>query len=200
MGFSKELCQYAIKNNALLEGGVTEAAQQVVFKAVNAYLKKRIEGIGGWKGTFELAIGEADDTYFAPAAWPESQDGRYRAMYKLTETGDQNSFWLSSALGVNGVKLCLQFWCHGALGGRAKSEIGRKLLTLANTAAVKEAGMAQGGEENVLSLPFVLNAETLAAEYPTVDKALAPLDAALDRLLKVHPLIDAAVQELTAKK
>jgi hypothetical protein len=33
-----------------------------------------------------------------------------------------------------------------------------------------------------------------------MDKTLAPLDAALDKLLKVHPLLDAAVKELTAKK
>ena len=46
----------------------------------------------------------------------------------------------------------------------------------------------------------MLNAEVLAAEYPTVDKALAPLDAALDKLMKVHSVIDAAVQELAAKK
>jgi len=46
----------------------------------------------------------------------------------------------------------------------------------------------------------VFDAEVLAGEYPTVDKALAPLDAAIDKLLKAHPLLDAAVQELTAKK
>jgi hypothetical protein len=33
-----------------------------------------------------------------------------------------------------------------------------------------------------------------------VDKALAPLDAALDKLLKVHSVLDDAVRELTAKK
>ena len=52
------------------------------------------------------------------------------------------------------------------------------------------------GDENVLNLPFVFDAEVLAAEYPAVDKTLAPLDAALDKLLKVHPQLDAAVREL----
>ena len=42
--------------------------------------------------------------------------------------------------------------------------------------------------------PF--RAETLAAEYPAVDKTLAPFEAALDKLLKVHPQLDAAVREL----
>ena len=48
----------------------------------------------------------------------------------------------------------------------------------------------------MLYLPFVFDAETLAAEYPAVDKTLAQLDAALDKLLKVHPQFDAAVREL----
>ena len=56
------------------------------------------------------------------------------------------------------------------------------------------------GEENAINLPFVLDAEVLAAEYPTVDKALAPLDAVIDTLLKAHPVLDAAIRELTAKK
>jgi len=173
MSFSKELCQYAIKNSALLEGGVSEAIQQTVFKAMNAHLEKRIKGLGGWKGRYELATGEADETLFAPVTWPESQDGRYRACFKLEAINcEKNYFWLSCALGVNSAKMCLQFWVHGGLGGRAKSEIGRKLLTLANAAAVKEAGFVQGSDENVLNMPFVLNAEVLAAEYPTVDKAL----------------------------
>jgi hypothetical protein len=33
-----------------------------------------------------------------------------------------------------------------------------------------------------------------------VGKALAPLDAALDKLMKVHLQLDTAVGELTAKK
>ena len=49
---------------------------------------------------------------------------------------------------------------------------------------------------DTLNLPFVFDAETLAAEYPTVDKTLAPFEAALDKLLKVHPQLDAAVREL----
>jgi len=56
------------------------------------------------------------------------------------------------------------------------------------------------GEENAINLPFVLDAEVLAAEYPTVDKALAPLDAVIDTLLKAHTVLDAAIRELTAKK
>jgi len=48
----------------------------------------------------------------------------------------------------------------------------------------------------MLYLPFTVDAETLASEYPSVDKTLAPLDAALDKLLKVHPQFDAAVREL----
>jgi len=107
---------------------------------------------------------------------------------------------LSNTLGVNGVKMCLQFWVHGGLGGRSKGEVGRKLLTVANSADIKAAGFVQGAEENTLNLPFVFDPEVLAAEYPTVDKTLALLDAALDRLLKAHPVLDAAVQELTAKK
>jgi len=102
-------------------------------------------------------------------------------------------------LGINGTKLCLQFWVHGGLGGKTKPEIGRKLLGLANTPAVKEAGLIQA-EETILQMPFVLDAEVLTKEYPTIDKTLAPLDAALDKLLKVHPVLDAAVKEMVEKK
>ena len=84
---------------------------------------------------------------------------------------------------------------HGGLGGRSKGEIERKLLGLANTEAVKEAEIIRD-DDHTLYLPFTLDAETLASEYPTVDKTLAPLDAALDKLLKVHPQFDAAVREL----
>ena len=195
MNFSKELCQFVIRNNAALEGGVFDAIEKPLFRAMNARLEKRLKATGGWKGTYELVSGEADETFFAPAAWPEDQGGRYRACYKLVESGDQNSHWLSCALGVNGVKLCLQFWVHGGLGGRNKAEIGRKLIGIAATAAVKEAGITQG-DENTLNLPFVFDAEVLASEYPTVDKTLAPFEAALDKLLKVHPQLDAAVREL----
>ena len=184
----------------MIEKGLIEAVQTTVFTAMNAHLEKRLKGIGGWKGRYHLASGETDETLFAPVTWPESQDGRYRTCYKLTEAGDQNHYWLSNTLGVNGVKMCLQFWVHGGLGGRSKGEVGRKLLTVASAADIKAAGFVQGAEENTLNLPFVFDAEVLAGEYPTVDKALAPLDAAIDKLLKAHPLLDAAVQELTAKK
>ena len=109
--FPKELCQQVIRNSELLEGGVIEEIQKIFFKVMNVRLENRLKAIGGWKGQYELVSGEADETLFAPAAWPESQDGRYRACYKLTalET-DDNTYWLSSALGVNGVKLCLRFW------------------------------------------------------------------------------------------
>ena len=63
----------------------------------------------------------------------------------------------------------------------------------------KEAGTLQGGGENTINVPFVLDAETIAVEYPALDKALAPLDAAIDKLLKAHPALDAAVRELTSK-
>ena len=55
-------------------------------------------------------------------------------------------------------------------------------------------------EDGTIYMPFVLDPEVLAAEYPTVDKALAPMDAALDKLLKVHPQFDAAVKELAEKR
>ena len=109
--------------------------------------------------------------------------------------GDKNNLWLSCALGANGVKMCLRLWVHGGLGGRSKGEIERKLLGIAQGAAVKEAGILRD-DDYTLYLPFVFDAETLAAEYPAVDKVLAPLDAVLDNLLKVHPQLDAAVREL----
>ena len=89
-------------------------------------------------------------------------------------------------------------WLHGGLGGRTKGEIERKLVTISNVPAVRDAGMVRD-KDNTTYLPFSFDAETLATEYPTVDKTLAPLDAALDKLLKVHELFDAAVKDLAKK-
>ena len=77
--FPKELCQFVIRNNAALEGGVFDVIAENLFKAMNARIEKRLKAAGGWKGTYEFISGDADETQFAPSAWPESQDGRYRA-------------------------------------------------------------------------------------------------------------------------
>ncbi|MDL2210290.1 hypothetical protein LJC26_05755 [Desulfovibrio sp. OttesenSCG-928-O18] len=200
MNFSKELCQFVIRNAVSLDGGVVDAVQVAVFKAINARVEKRFKALGGWKGKYELLTGEADVTLFAPAAWPEDKNGRLRAGYELTEVrSDKNNYWLSSVLGVNGVKMCFRFWVHGGLGGHTKGEIERKLVTLSNSTAVKEAGMSRD-EDNTIYLPFSFDSETLAAEYPIVDKTLVPLEAALDKLLSVNELFDAVVRELASKK
>ena len=195
MNFSKEQSLFVIKNSAALEGGVYDHIEKPLFRAINTRLEKRLGALGGWKGVYKLVSGETDETYFAPVVWPESQDGRFRACYKLNETGDQNNYWLSCALGVQGVKLCFRLWVHGGLGGRTKGEVERKLLTVSQAAAVREAGVLRS-EDATLYLPFSFDAEVMAAEYPAVDKTIAPLDAALEKLLQVHPHFDAAVREL----
>jgi len=83
MNFSKELCQFAIRNTAFLEGGVFEAIEKPLFRAVNTRLESRLKALGGWKGTYQLVSGETDTTIFAPAAWPEDKAGAMRACYKL---------------------------------------------------------------------------------------------------------------------
>lgn len=201
MNPSKEICQFIIKNTGALEsGGALETVEKAVFAAVNARMEKHLRTLGGWKGRYELISAAEDETAFAPAAWPEDKDGKYRACYKLTALAtDENTYWLSSLLGTNGGRLCIRLWVHGGLGGRGKGEIERKLVTVGTTAAIKDAGVILD-EDKSLYLPFAFSGEVLAAEYPTVDKALAPLDTALDKLLKAHPLIDAAVKELAAKR
>ena len=70
-----------------------------------------LKALGGWKGTYQLVSRETDATIFAPSAWPEDKAGVMRACYKLgTIGGDKNNLWLSCALGVNGVKMCLRLW------------------------------------------------------------------------------------------
>ena len=200
MNFSKESVQFTIRNLALIEGGIVEDIQGAVFKAINARLEKKIKALGGWKGKFELITGGTDaETIFAPVTWPESQDGRWRACYKLSALSeDENVYWLASALGVNDCRLCLRFWVHGGLGGRSKGDVERRLTVAAH--AVKDSGIIQDQEDKTLYLPFLFDTETLAAEYPVVDKSLTPLDAALDKLLQVHPEFDKAVKDLTTKR
>ena len=200
MNFTKEQCLFAIRNTAFLERGILESIDIPIFRAINVRLEERIKALGGWKGKYEFLTGRSNETAFARAEWPENQDGCYRACYKLDVIDDaKNCFWLSCALGANGVKACLRFWVHDDLGGRTRGEVERKMLGIAQAAAVKEAGIIRDAD-NTLFLPFVFDAEVLAAEFPTVDKPLAPLDAALDKFLKVHPQLDVAVKELAAKR
>lgn len=166
MTIAKETCQFIIRNTTSLEAGAIEAVEKAAFTATNARLANRLKTLGGWKGRYDLFSGAADETAFAPAAWPEDKDGKYRACYKLTALAtDKNNYWLSSLLGVNGGKLCLRLWVHGGLGGRSKGDIERKLVTVGTTPAVKEAEIILD-EDKSLYLPFALDAETLAAEYP----------------------------------
>ncbi len=133
MEFSKETYTFIIKNAAMLDGGAVEAVQKAVFTAINARIANRFKALGGWKGTYGLVSEEDGETRFAPAAWPEDKNGKYRAYYEMTEVSSEtNIYWLSSALGVNGVKMCFRFWVHGGLGGHGKGEIERKLVTLSN--------------------------------------------------------------------
>jgi len=59
-----------------------------------------------------------------------------------------------------------------------------------------EADHFQRFQWSTLYVPFKFDAEVMATEYPAVDKTLAPLDVALEKLLQVHPQFDAAVREL----
>jgi len=45
--------------------------------------------------------------------------------------------------------------------------------------------------------PFVLDAEVLASEFPDFEKALEPLDRALETLFSVHKAFDDFVKKLT---
>jgi len=169
MNFSKELCQFVMRNCEPLEGGIFDAIEKPLFKAINTRLKKRLSSLGGWKGVYKLVSGEANETLFAPAVWPESQDGRYRACYKLNETGDKNYYWLSCALGANGVRMCLRLWVHGGLGGRAKSEVERKLFALSQVPV------------NLMKCPLVLI---------VLMAAIVPIRSPIFVLVRVTPFSD----------
>lgn len=205
MNYTKEQCLFFLKNTELLEKTpeLVETVQAALFKAINARIEKRIKPLGGWKGCYALVTGNAskdEETAFAPAAWPENKDGSYRASYDLGETdSDKNDYWLSSALGVNKTELCFYLWLD-TNHGLSKGDAARQTLVLSTSnAEVKAAGFKRN-DDGLLYLPFSLNAEKVAAEYPSFDKCLAPLDEALDKLLKVHPHIDALVRSLFKMK
>ena len=207
MNHSKEHCLFFLKNTELLEKSdeVVEAVQVALFKAINARIEKRIKGLGGWKGIYTLVSGPATkndetETAFAPAAWPENKDGSYRVSYDLGETdSDKNDYWLSSALGVNKTELCFYLWLSTE-HGLSKGDAARQTLVLSTgNAEVKAAGFKRN-EDGTLFLPFSFNVEKVTAEYPAFDKCLAPLDEALDKLLKAHPHIDGLVRGLFKMK
>lgn len=172
--------------------------ETVVFKAINACIKKHIGTRTPWRTRFGLVSGDEDgseDTFFAPLIWPLKSNTKDLVGYRLWETVDTNLYWLSNALGVRGGALCLEFLMEGRPGGPSKLKVKERLVDFsAKNTAVREAGFVYN-ERGSLMLPFKLDATLVASEYPDLKKSLAPLEAALETLLKVNPEFDVLVKE-----
>ena len=200
MGYPEELCQLVIRNMAIIEDApkVVEEVEHALFNAINKRIEAFVSARDGWKGYYDFVTNKEDEeTTFAPVGWPEDEAGSYLAWYTLGGVeGDGVDRWLSHAIGVRNAVLCFWFEIGNGIGElTVKEKKSRCQQFYAATPAVQQAGF-QYDKSGGLFLPFTLDAETLATEFPDFDTALAPLDKALDALLSVHAAFDGFVQEI----
>ena len=205
MQYSTELCQLIIRNMAIVEEApkVHGEVENYLFATINKRIEASVAKKEGWRGCYELAPDDDDvtQTSFSPTTWPDEGS---LAGYWLSPKEGENLSWLSCALGVQGASLCLEFAVYKDLGGVSKKDNKTRCQKFyTNTPALHEAGFLYEEDTKhidlgfALYLPFTLNAEALAAEFPDIDKALAPLDEALEKLFSVHKHFDAFVKELS---
>jgi hypothetical protein len=177
---------------------VVEQIEERLFAAVNGRIKERMTTLKGWKGCYERCAGKEDDTSFAPADWPEDEDGHYLAYFTLyyVETGE-NYKWLSNAIGLGDAALCLQFMIEREFTNVNFKEYKKMFHKFyISTPALPKAGFLIT-RNGTIHRPFTLSAEKMAEEYPDFDATLAPLDAALDDLLTINGDFDKFVKELS---
>lgn len=198
--YTQEMCLFLLKNKSLIEGtSLVEQVEAVVFKAINKVIEKRIGPRNPWRTRYGLVAPDEegnDDTFFAPLDWPVKADMSDLVGYRLWETEKEvNYTWLAHVFGINDVTLCFDFWMGARVNGPSLYKIKQRLEAfLAENEAVRNAGFHYH-ERGTLFLPFVLDAAQVAEEYPNLKKSLAPVEAALEKLMSVNPEFDKLVKE-----
>ena len=202
MSYSAELCRLVICNMEILEEApsIVASVEATLFAAIDERIKRRIEKQNNWEGVYSFSSGE-EETTFAPKSWPKTKDADEScyAWYELDHTEDGEELdWLSSATGLRNAALCLQFDVDMDLCGfkNAKEYKNRLLRFYAGASVLHEAGFHFSEFYGVIYRPFAFDAGKLAEEYPDFDKALEPLDAALEDLFKAHDEFDKFVKGL----
>ncbi len=202
MNYPKELCQLVIRSMEVIETApeVVAATEKHLFAAMNARIEKAVKAKKNWKGCYDLVTDKEDEeTTFAPEGWPECEDESYGAYYTLTHTEESGDYeWLSCATGVMGAALCLAFSVGIDWSGLTMKEYKKRFESFyAGNAVLQKAGFSLSPSKKSIARPFHFAADKLAAEYPDLDEALAPLDAALEDLFKAHGEFDKFVKGLS---
>ena len=192
MSYPKEMQVFLLQNTGLIEtGSLTDAVQSTVFAAIHERLTKRLER-HNWELCCDLFSDSEDsqgETLFAPLSWPRRRDEGRQAYYRIGESGGNNVYWLSSLLGVNGIRTCFELYIDGRLGGPRVNVKQNVLDFYAKTSALQELGF-QCSEDSVLRLPFSFDAAALAKEYPDLRKPMLIFEGYFDKLMKAHEHID----------
>lgn len=186
------------------EDSLTEHVEATVFKAINTAISKRLGERSPWRTRFGLVVADEDgndDTVFAPLDWPTKPGHADLAVFRLTETDpNANSYWLGSALGLNGCTMAFEFWMDGRPAGPSKYKVKQHMESfLAGTESLQKAGF-QYTKRGTLVLAFALDPVVVAKEYPDLKKSLEPMATALETVLKLMPEFDSLVKELLPKQ
>ena len=205
MNYTKEMCVFLLSNPQLIEeDSLTEHVEATVFKAINTAISKRLGERSPWRTRFGLVVADEDgndDTVFAPLDWPTKPGHADLAVFRLTETDpNANSYWLGSALGLNGGTMAFEFWMDGRPAGPSKYKVKQHMESfLAGTESLQKAGF-QYTKRGTLVLAFDLDPVVVAKEYPDLKKSLEPMATALETVLKLMPVFDSLVKELLPKQ
>lgn len=199
MSYSKEMCVFLLSNPQMIEeDSLTEHVEATVFKAINTAISKRLGDRSPWRTRFGLVVEDEegnDDTVFAPLDWPTKPGHADLAVFRLTETDvNANSYWLGSALGINGCTLAFEFWMDGRPAGPSRYKVKQHMEVFLKEKEVLQKAGFQFTKRGTLTLPFVLDPVVVAREYPELKKSLEPMNTALESVLKLMPEFDKFVK------
>ena len=205
MSYSKEMCVFLLSNPQMVEeDSLTEYVEATVFKAINAAISNRLGERSPWRTRFGLVVADEDgndDTVFAPLDWPTKPGHADLVVFRLTETdANANSYWLGSALGLNGCTMAFEFWMDGRPAGPSRYKVKQRMEVFLKEQEVLHKSGFQLTKRGTLILPFNLDPVVLAKEFPDLKKSLEPMTAALENVLKLMPVFDSLVKELLPKQ
>lgn len=195
MSYSKEMCVFLLSNPQMIEeDSLTEHVEATVFKAINTAISKRLGERSPWRTRLGLVLEDEDgndDTVFAPLDWPTKPGHADLVVFRLTETdANANSYWLGSALGINGCTLAFEFWMDGRPAGPSRYKVKQHLEVFLKEKEVLQKAGFQFTKRGTLTLPFALDPVVVAKEYPELKKSLEPMTTALESVLKLMPEFD----------
>jgi hypothetical protein len=193
------MCVFLLSNPQMIEeDSLTEHVEATVFKAINTAISKRLGDRSPWRTRFGLVVEDEegnDDTVFAPLDWPTKPGHADLAVFRLTETDvNANSYWLGSALGINGCTLAFEFWMDGRPAGPSRYKVKQHMEVFLKEKEVLQKAGFQFTKRGTLTLPFVLDPVVVAREYPELKKSLEPMNTALESVLKLMPEFDKFVK------